>query len=193
MSAQTGQARVGSGTKKIVLIVILLAAVLPVLFFIFSTPREEKTTQEPQSVGVGDKAPDFVLTGLDGRQVHLADLAGKIVILHFWATWCPPCVEEMPTLNKIAAQLPSADFALLAASVDDGGAAAVSSFMQRNRLSMPVFLDQNHSVSSRYGTFKFPETYLIGRDGLVKYKIIGPRDWTDPETLNALKELAARS
>ncbi len=191
MNNRAEQAGAGSGMKKAVLLVIVLAAVIPALLYFLSRPKEATEPGEPKVIGVGDTAPEFALAGLDGKQVHLSDLRGKIVIVHFWATWCPPCVEEMPTLNKIARALPARDFQILAVSVDEGGASAVGSFMERNRLSLPVLLDSDHAVSSRYGTFKFPETYIVGRDGVVKYKVIGPQDWNDPAAIQTLQRLAA--
>ena len=188
MGTEAGDTKVGSKAKKTILLVILIAAVLPVLVYLFlqGGPRESKV------IGVGDRAPEFSLAGLDGKQVRLSDLRGKIVLVHFWATWCPPCVEELPTLDAVSRELPGSDFQVLAVSVDQGGAQTVGSFLQRNRLALPVLLDTDHAVSSTYGTFKFPETYVVGRDGIVKYKIIGPADWKDRSTLQALQQLAAQ-
>lgn len=188
MGTVAGGAKIGSKAKKTILLVVLVAAVLPALVYLFlqSGPRESKV------IGVGDRAPEFSLPGLDGRQVRLSDLRGKVVLVHFWATWCPPCVEELPTLDEVSRVLPAGDFQVLAVSVDQGGAQTVGSFLQRNRLTLPVLLDTDHAVTSRYGTFKFPETYVVGRDGNVKYKIIGPADWKNPSTLQALQQLAAQ-
>jgi cytochrome c biogenesis protein CcmG, thiol:disulfide interchange protein DsbE len=188
MGQEAAPTKVSSAAKKTILLVILVAAVLPALVYLFL----QAGSRESKVIGVGDRAPEFSLKGLDGNQVRLSDLRGKIVMVHFWATWCPPCVEELPTLDTISRALPARDFQVLAVSVDEGGAPAVGSFLQRNRLVLPVLLDPDHAVSSRYGTFKFPETYLVGRDGIVKYKIIGPRDWNDPAALQALQQLAAQ-
>jgi peroxiredoxin len=188
MSTVARDTKVGSKTKKTILLVLLVAVVLPVLVYLLlqSGPRESKV------IGVGDRAPEFALAGLDGRQVRLSDLRGKIVLVHFWATWCPPCVEELPALDAVSRMLPGNDFQVLAVSVDAGGAQTVGPFLQRNRLTLPVLLDTNHAVTGRYGTFKFPETYVVGRDGIVKYKIIGPADWKNRSTLQALQQLAAQ-
>ncbi len=131
----------------------------------------------------GDRAPEFHLKTIDGGSVSLADLRGKVVMVHFWATWCPPCVGELPTLDRLYRTLTGKDFMMLAVSVDEGGAGAVAPFMKQNKLSLPVLLDPGGEVARLYGTFKFPETYIVDRNGVVRFKAIGPRDWTDPESL----------
>jgi peroxiredoxin len=137
----------------------------------------------------GDRAPEFRLTTLDGRTIDLSAFRGKVVMVHFWATWCPPCVEEMPTLERLYRTMLGQDFELLAVSVDENGAQSVRPFMQRNRLSLPVLLDQRHAVADQYGTFKFPETYLVDREGVIRKKIIGAADWTRPEAAGLVAEL----
>ncbi len=185
MSEQPGT--MSSGAKKGIVLAIFIAAGVLFLLILFAKtgPRGSKIIQE------GDAAPGFQLTSLDGKQISLSDFRGKIVMVHFWATWCPPCVEEIPTLDRLYHNLADKDFVLLAVSVDEGGAGAVSSFLQRNRLTLPVLLDPSHSVSSLYGTFKFPETYLVDRNGKVRYKVIGPQDWTAPESIRVISDMIA--
>ena len=174
-----------SVAKKKVAVVILIAAVGLFLLFLFAKEGSRGT----KIIHESDRAPEFRLQALDGRAVSLADFRGKVVMVHFWATWCPPCVEEMPTLEKLYRSLGSTDFEILAVSVDEGGAGAVAEFMQRNGLSLHVLLDPGGSVAGHYGTFKFPETYIVDRGGAVKYKAIGPRDWTAPANMNAISGL----
>ncbi len=162
---------------------ILIAAAGLFLLFLFS----KGTPRGPKIISEGDRAPDFTLSSLDGKQVSLSNFSGKVVMLHFWATWCPPCVEEIPTIDKLYRGLSGKNIEILAVNVDDEGAATVGPFMQKNKLVLPVLLDTSHSVAKLYGTFKFPETYIIDRNGRVQYKVIGPRDWADPTTLKALE------
>jgi peroxiredoxin len=140
----------------------------------------------------GDHAPDFRLPAPDGRILSLSDFRGKVVMVHFWATWCPPCVEELPLLAKLYPELAGKDFEMLAVSVDEGGAKAVTSFMRQRNLKVPVLLDPDRSVASSYGTYKFPETYIIDRNGVVQYKVIGPLNWMDPQTIQVLKNIIAQ-
>jgi peroxiredoxin len=186
MSNQSGTG-VGPKAKKAVVFVLLAAGAGLLLIFLFSKGGPQRTAV----IGEGDRAPEFTLSSLDGKQVSLSDHRGKVVMVHFWATWCPPCVEEMPTLEKLYRGAAGKDIVMLAVSVDEGGAAAVGSFMERNKLSLPVLLDPGHSVSRLYGTFKFPETYIIDRNGVVKSKVIGSRDWSNPAVIKVLQDITA--
>jgi len=137
----------------------------------------------------GDRAPEFRLQSMDGKYISLSELKGKVVMVHFWATWCPPCVEEIPTLDKLYREFMGKDFEMLAISVDEGGIAAVAPFMQKNHLHVPIFFDPRRSIAGAYGTFKFPETYILDRGGIVRHKVIGPADWTSPENKRILQEI----
>jgi peroxiredoxin len=137
----------------------------------------------------GDLAPDFLLHKLDGGAVSLANLRGKVVMVHFWATWCPPCVEEIPTLDKLNRSLMGKDFLMLAVNEDEDGAGNVAAFIQHNRLNIPVLPDPGSNVARLYGTYKLPETYIVDREGRVRYKAIGPRDWTDPANLQIVQNI----
>ncbi len=176
-----------SSMKQIVFIIVLVFAV--VLFVIGFIAKDRKDIGK--IVTTGDKAPEFRLPDMNGQIVNLSDLRGKVVMIHFWATWCPPCVEEIPMLASLNQQLTGTDFAMLAISVDEGGAPDVGSFLQKTGLSVPVLLDPDRATASRYGTFKFPETYILDRGGIVRYKIIGPGDWRDPSAVKLLKDMIA--
>lgn len=135
---------------------------------------------------------DFELTTLDGERVRLSDLRGKTVFLNFWATWCPPCVEEMPSLRRLYERLSGhPDFVFLAVSTDEEWA-AVRRFFEREPAPFSVLLDPKGEIARRYGTTKFPETYVI-RDGEVLGHIIGPRDWDHWYAEAWLREVLDRS
>jgi peroxiredoxin len=171
--------------KKTVLGILVLVFVLAALVLLFSQ-RSGQRSRLPQT---GDPAPEFQLTTLDGRNVSLSGLRGKVVMVHFWATWCPPCVEELPTLDLLARSIAGSGFEVLAISVDEGGPDAVREFMTKNKLSLPVLLDQDKAVAGRYGTFKFPETYIVDRQGIIRNKIIGAVDWGRPEAREIVEGL----
>lgn len=164
------------------------AITLVVLLVVVIAVAKSRTTAGKIIVN-GDKAPDFRLSALDGRMFSLSDFKGKAVIVHFWATWCPPCVEEMPTLTNFHKLMQTQDAVLLAVSVDEGGANAVGGFLHRNKLSIPVLLDPDRSIAGSYGTFKFPETYFIDRKGIVRHKVIGPLDWSTPQAKQMLSKV----
>lgn len=174
-----------SSWKQWTLLVMLAAFVL---FFVLFFIAQNKGPQV-KIIREGDRAPEFRLQSLGGGSTDLAGLRGRVVMVHFWATWCPPCVEELPTLARMYQSLMGKDFEMLAVSVDEGGAQAVSLFLQRNRMALPVLLNPDRSVAALYGTFKFPETYLIDRDGIVRYKAIGARDWSLPENMKLIQDL----
>ena len=173
--------------KKAALIVIVVLAVVGTLFFI-----GQNGGQRVKSVREGDRAPEFQLPSLDGRTVNLSSYRGKVVMVHFWATWCPPCVEEIPTLERLYRAYVGKDLEILAVSVDEGGAGAVGQFMQKNRFALPVLLNSDQSVARSYGTFKFPETYLVDREGVVQRKIIGAADWTSADALRVIQAMLDR-
>jgi peroxiredoxin len=182
---QRSRTGIGSAAKQwIMLSMVIVAAGLLLFFFLAKEePRGAKIIRE------GDQAPEFRLSTVDGKQISLSDFRGKVVMVHFWATWCPPCVEEIPTLERVYRGFLGKDFELLAVNVDEGGAEAVTSFMQRNRLTLPVLLNPGGSVAKSYGTFKFPETYILDRNGIVRYKVIGPADWSLPDNLKAISDM----
>jgi len=177
---------VTSGSKKKVAFLAVLI-VLIALFIGGSLVMNRKGGS--RIIASGDRAPEFRLQKFDGGVVSLSDLLGKVVMVHFWATWCPPCVEEIPTLDKLRNSPLGRDFEMLAVSVDEGGAGAVAPFMQKNRLNVPVLFDPGHEVAVLYGTYTFPETYIVDRQGVVRYKAIGPRDWTDPSNMQILRNI----
>jgi cytochrome c biogenesis protein CcmG/thiol:disulfide interchange protein DsbE len=136
--------------------------------------------------GVGMTAPDFTVQGPD-RTVSLHDYRGKIVVLNFWATWCPPCVEEMPSLVKLQANMKDR-ITVLAVSVDVDDT-AYHRFIKDHNVDLLTVRDGDQRSNALYGTFKFPETYIIDRKGTIRRKLIGAVDWTAPEITQYLNGL----
>jgi len=148
----------------------------------------------PYPVEVGEYAPDFSLPALINGSpasdpLHLYDHRGHIVLVNFWATWCPPCVEETPSLEKLSSDLRKLGVEVIGVSVDRDPA-ALKKFISDNHLSFPIARDPDQAVASTYGTFQFPETYILDREGRVAEKIIGARDWGDPLMLSFVDSLA---
>jgi peroxiredoxin len=162
---------------------VALAVVAAAAFALVSLP------DTPPPLGRGSVAPDFVLPTLDGgSEVSLDALRGRVVLLNFWATWCKPCEDEMPAMGRLYEALRGEDFELLAVSVDDGEEEVVE-FHERLSLSFPVLLDPEKRVAREYQTFRFPETFLIGPDGVVVERYIGPKDWDAPAYVERLRKL----
>ncbi len=138
---------------------------------------------------VGKPVPDFVLPDLAGKPHSLADLRGRVVVLNFWATWCPPCIDEMPSLQQLHDALDDQAVAVVAVSVDERFS-DIEDFVKKYRLSLTVLYDEGKKVSRKYQTFKYPETYILDREGILIFKVVGPRDWSAPTVIRDLVELA---
>ncbi len=134
----------------------------------------------PQAVN--QPAPGFDLPDLAGKKRSLAALRGQTVLLHFWFTRCPPCIEELPSLERLHRTMGSRkDFELVTVSVDESRD-QVKRFIGKHGLdALPVLLDPEKKVSTAFGTEKFPESYLIMPDGTVRYRFVNKRDWSRPE------------
>jgi peroxiredoxin len=134
----------------------------------------------------GKKADDFALQ-VSGKAVHLSDLRDKVVVLNFWASWCPPCVEEAPALNRLEKYIAPKGGMILGVSVDEDPD-AYAKFLRDQGVNFPTWRDPSvqgnkWKIANEYGTTMIPETYIIGRDGKIERKIIGPQQWDSPEML----------
>lgn len=132
------------------------------------------------------KAPDFTLEDMQGNKVSLSDFTGKVIIVNFWATWCPPCLEEMPSMEELSQKYNKDDFVLLAVNVEENSHAIVKKFLENKPYTFPVLLDQDAIVQQLYGAYRFPETVVIGRNGVVVARVVGGRDWMDPEIVKVI-------
>lgn len=134
----------------------------------------------------GHRARDFALE-LDGKPTHLSDFRGKVVVLNFWGSWCPPCVEETPALNKLEKYLAPRNALVLGVAADQDPA-AYQQFLHDHNVIFETYRDpntkENHSpIAESYGTTMVPETYIIDRQGRIARKIIGLQQWDSPQML----------
>jgi cytochrome c biogenesis protein CcmG/thiol:disulfide interchange protein DsbE len=136
----------------------------------------------------GDTAPGFTITTDDGRTISPDNFGGKLLVVHFWATWCPPCVTEMPSLSEFQRQFAKDGVVVLGISVDQN-AAAYRDFLRRMNVSFATARDPDAKIASDFGTFQYPETYIIGRGGKVLEKVISNADWMDPDRQNVIRAL----
>ena len=136
---------------------------------------------------IGTEAPNFTVQDSD-RKLTLADYRGKVVVLNFWATWCPPCVEEMPSLVELQQRLKDKGVIVLAVSLD-ADEAAYHKFLKDHGVNLITVRDPDLKSSNLYGTFKYPETYIIDRNGILRRKFIGAVNWNDPEVMSFLEKL----
>jgi len=134
-------------------------------------------------------APDFALDTLQGGNATLDDYKGNYVLLNFWATWCPPCLEEMPTMEAAFQHFKDRDFTVVAISSDEEGEAAINPFIDKLGVTFPILLDPDKATSSVYGALNLPLSFLLNKEGQVIAGSIGERDWGSEEALSVLDEL----
>jgi cytochrome c biogenesis protein CcmG, thiol:disulfide interchange protein DsbE len=136
---------------------------------------------------IGSNAPDFSVQDSD-RQVALNQFHGQIVVLNFWATWCAPCVEEVPSLVEMQRRMKGKGVTVVAISIDVDEN-AYRQFVRDHNVNLLTVRDPEQKVSKLYGTFGWPETYIIDRSGVMRRKFIGPVDWTEPEVTDFLSKM----
>ena len=147
----------------------------------------------------GSEAPSFSATTLDGAPVSLDDLEGKVVLLNVWATWCPPCRFEMPSMQRLHEAVDDEDFVVLAVSVDAAEpgepdmfgriAGDVPGYIQENGYTFTVWHDPPGTIQRTYQTTGVPESFVIGRDGVIYKKVAGPTEWDSPEYEEMIRRL----
>ena len=136
---------------------------------------------------IGKPAPEFTLT--DGnRSVDIDKLRGHVVIVNFWASWCPPCIEELPSLLALHRELPDVDIVAISQDADPD---AYAKFLLSNNVTLMTLRDPNASIPKLYGTVKIPESYVIDPQGIMRRKFVNAQDWTNPEIVNYLHKLGA--
>src|SRR5262249_13544484 len=139
---------------------------------------------------VGSRAPDFTVKDSQ-RTISLHDLHGKIVVLNFWATWCPPCIEEMPSLVQMQRQLGDKVTVFAVSTDSDEAAEKYQRFLRDRNVQLLTVRDAAQTSNTLYGTFQSPETYIIDHRGIIRRKFIGPVQWTKPEISAYLTHLQA--
>jgi len=136
----------------------------------------------------GEYAPDFTLNNLDGKPITLTRFKGSIVLLNFWATWCPSCREEIPSMASLNRIMRGKPFRMLTVSIDQGGRDAVVVYFKRSKTPLPTLIDNEGKVAGMYGITGVPETFVIDKKGVIIKKIIGPYNWSGPEALRWLND-----
>jgi peroxiredoxin len=139
---------------------------------------------------VGAPAPPFSRADLEGREIALETLRGRVVFVNFWATWCPPCRTEAPALERLYQELRQEGFEILALSIDEPGARSeVDSFQREFGLSFPVLLDPGKEAYQAYQATGVPETFMVDPQGRMVERFVGPREWDDPRYARAIRRL----
>jgi peroxiredoxin len=147
-------------------------------------------------VSVGSQAPPLVATTLDGtkRRKTLADYTGKVVLLNVWATWCEPCRVEMPSIERLHHEFASRGLAVVAVSVDDPGTEQrIRDFAKELGVTFEILHDPRQETKTSYQITGYPETFVIGRDGTIRRKVIGAADWSSDANRALINELLGSS
>ena len=147
------------------------------------------STLRDRLVVAGDSAPGFEVTTDSGRKIAVDHFGGRVLVVNFWATWCPPCISELPSLNALAAELKGSGVVFLGISVDKDKA-AYDKFLKKVKLNFETSRDPEADISADYGTFKYPETYVISREGKVLEKFINEQPWMAPAIVARLRGYA---
>jgi thiol-disulfide isomerase/thioredoxin len=163
-----------------------LVLLLLIALVVAGCTKEKKESGSAPAV-TGNPALDFSLSGPAG-DTRLSALKGNLLLVHFWATWCPPCREELPSLAKLNSQMAGKPFRLLAISIDKDGNPAVQKLFGQLGITLPVLLDPSSEVAKQYGITGVPETFIISPAGEILKKIVGPMEWTSPEVLAYLTD-----
>ncbi len=174
----------GRGPSRTV-VVLVAAAILGVMFLVVWL---QSSKYEP--LVVGKQAPDFQLPDLNDKPLRLSDYRGKVVFLNFWATWCKPCREEMPSMEVLYKNFEKDGLVILAVSIDRVTTKKeIPPFVKGLNLTFPVLVDSWGQTDKRYKLMGVPETYIIDQQGVLREKVIGPRDWTRLDNLKVLTQL----
>jgi len=152
-----------------------------------------------EPVIAGENAPTFMATTFEGQSRSLEDYRGKVILLNVWATWCAPCRWEMPSMQRLSERLEDTDFEIVAVSVDAAGVGAVGgggnvggdveAFVEEYGLTFEVLLDTSGEIAETYQTTGLPESFLIGRDGVIYKKVAGGTMWDDDRYVEQIQRL----
>lgn len=146
------------------------------------------STLEVRVTNAGDQAPDFKIVSDSGRTYTRSDFGGKVLVLNFWASWCAPCVQEAPTLDAFQRTMATEGVVVLGVSIDSSDK-RYQQFLKRFRITFPTARDPEANISSSYGTFLIPETYIIDSTGKVREKVISSQNWMDPNFITRVKAM----
>ncbi len=173
--------------KKVFIYSLFIVLVSFTLSFSSEKSREELFLKIGiQPIKRDTKAPDFRLENLKGEKLELKYFKGKVIFLNFWATWCGPCKEEMPSMEILYQQFKEKDFVFISISVDYEGRKSVKNFIEKQRYTFPVLLDPKCDVLDLYEVKRIPTTIIIDRNKKVIGRATGPINWKSPEVISLL-------
>jgi len=164
----------------------LCLVIVSVIVSLTACSKKEAAREQAGPPQENSPAPVVTVNALNGKPLSLSDLKGKVVILNFWATWCPPCREEIPSMMKLNSSMAGKPFQMIAVSIDEGGLPAIESFFKTSGFSLPAYTDPDNRAARIYGITGVPETFIIDKNGILLKKVIGPLGWDSPDILSYL-------
>jgi peroxiredoxin len=170
-------------------LLIIVALTLLILRVQRSSPENPQPKANQFKSQEGYMAPRFSLRNLKGNMEGLDDHLGKVIVVNFWATWCVPCVKEMPSFENLYRRYRSQGLTLLAVSLDKGDSTKVQEFADKHKLSFPILLDTKGVAEKLYPSFSIPFTYVIDKQGRVVARVDGAKNWESSETFEAVEHL----
>lgn len=179
-TVETQSAR-GSSLLDRTLLFLILGGVLAVGMVLWDAMRD-------RTIVAGSLAPDFTIKTESGQTVSRSNFGGKVLVLNFWASWCPPCAAETPSMKVFHDRLKDQGVVLLAVSVDKN-ADKYRNFLKRFGVNFATAHDPGARISDSYGTYRYPESYVINKDGIVVEKIVGRKNWTDESFIRSIQAL----
>jgi DsbE subfamily thiol:disulfide oxidoreductase len=173
---------------KTVVLIVVLALALAVIVGVVRL--DTNGTGGPKVVAVGFQAPDFHVTKAGGSDdLSSGELKGKVLFINFWASWCDPCKEEMPSVDAVFKEFGSnKDFRMITILYRDSDANGLT-YLQSKGFSFPVYIDPDAMSAKNFGVTGVPETYIVDKNGVLRRKMIGPADWTSPEERSLIASL----
>ena len=178
-----------TGRRQLAVVIGLLVVILALLY-----AGRRLLGNELSPLGVGVEAPAFTAMTVDPapRAVSLADYRGNVIMINIWATWCAPCRVEMPSIEQLHKTYGSKGLKIVAVSVDDPGTEPlIRDFVKQYGLTFQILHDPKADISVSYQTTGYPETVIIGRDGLIRKRLMGATDWNSPENRALVERLLA--
>ena len=170
-------------------LLIIVALTLLILRVQRPSPENPQPKANQFKSQEGYMAPRFSLRNLKGNMEGLDDHLGKVIVVNFWATWCVPCVKEMPSFENLYRRYRSQGLTLLAVSLDKGDSSKVQEFADKHKLSFPILLDTEGVAEKLYPSFSIPFTYVIDKQGRVVARVDGAKNWESSETFEAVEHL----
>ena len=174
--------------------IVKAIVIIPLLFLIAMGPNTSKggsrdsVSPLDSDKAINTAAPDFTLRDMHGKDITLSSFRGKVVLLNFWATWCPPCKAEMPTMNRLYNEIRSRGFEVIAVSTDNS-LSTLKNYLSKSRLDFAVVHDERNHVSKQYRVFSMPTSFLINKNGIIVEKFYGEYDWTEPDVRRQIEKL----